>query len=75
MVEGRRRPVASWSWESSLGAFILAGAAGMVLVAFGEKQQVRMGLCLQTVLIFLERAVQLLRAQQFGSMCGLRLRG
>lgn len=51
------RPAAVQSWKSSLAAFVLAGAAGMVSVAFGEEQQARVGLCLQTAPAFLERAV------------------
>jgi len=53
----------------SLAAFIQAGAAGVVSVAFGEEQQVRMDLCLQPAPAFLERAVQLLGSRRHGRTC------
>lgn len=62
---------AGWRWredggqrlpESSLAAFVLAGAAGVVCVAFGEEQQARVGLCVQTAPAFLERGLSRHRA-------------
>lgn len=76
MAEGTWRPVVAPSWESSPAAFVLVGAAGMVSVACGDDQQVRVGLCVQAAPVSLEAAAWMLGSQQHGGTCSqLRVPG